>query len=817
MESVFRDFRVALRMLSRQRIFTLFAVLSVALGIGASTAIFSMVKGVFLGRLPVADPQELISIFTLQDATPGTFFVSYPNYEDFRDRLEVFSGVIAYRPMGVRLTGGATPEMVPGDIVSGNYFDVLGVRAAHGRTFLPDEDQTPGSHPVVVLSHRLWQRQFNSDPAAVGRTLFLNDHPFTVVGVLPASFTSLHVHGAPELFVPMMMHDQVLSGQAREWFPFRDALLFFVVGRLAEGVSFAQAEAATNALFSQLYEAFPKDNEGLSLSILPLTQASIHPNVRQRYVMIGGLLMTLVALLMLIACVNVANMLIARAVDRQGEIALRTALGASRWRITRQLLTESLVLALLGAVVGLAVAVGLRDLLWALRPPVLHDGLEIGLDLQVLGFVLALTVVTGLLFGLAPVLQTRKIDLVPELKQGDRSGAARRRGWGPGGLLVVAQVALSLIAMIGMALFVSSLRNLQQVDPGFQTEQLIVMGLDLGPQQLEAAQGRQFFSTVKERAASVPGVRAVTLGQGRMLTGGGFRSGVVIAGRETDGGGPGPMATVDPVGEDYFETLGMQLVTGRLLDATDRETTRPVAVVNETMAARYWPGESAVGRRFRLDGIEGEREVVGVVRDAAYAGVSDDPQPHVFLPLAQLYSPAMTLYARTDVEPQAVLGPLRREIQALAPDLPLQRVQTMEETLQRALWAPRLGAWLIGLFGVLAVLLSAIGLYGVVAYAVRRSRRQIGIRMAVGARRGEVLVLYLKRGMILVAVGIVLGWLAAFLFAPKVADLLFSIEATNLAIFAGAALLLAAVGLVAIFFPARKAATVNPIEVLRDE
>ncbi len=815
LEDLGRDVVFALRTLAGRPGFTLFALLSLALGIGANTAIFSLTKAVFLRSIPVHEPERLVSVFATDTAQPGFLLVSYPNYRDVRDLNRAFSGVASYRPVMVRLSGeGGAPDVLPGDLVSGNYFEVLGVRAEVGRIFGPPEDQVPGRNPVVVLSHSLWSRRFGADPQVIGRQVELNGHPFTVIGVLDRTFNSLSVHGAPAFFVPSTMYGQVLTGLARERFEARNTLMTFAVGRLKPGVDARAAEAEVKRLADLLRREHPLDNRTSGLTSMPLIEATIHPDLQRQFSLSGGIVITTVLLLLLTACANVANLQLARALERRKEMAIRTSVGAGRGRLARQLLTEGMVLALLGGAAGLLVAVWLRNVLWALRPAMVDGFLDVSLDGQVLAFALAISVASGLLFGLVPLALVLGFQPVAELQAGEGGQLRRGQRFSLRGALVGLQVMLALISLVGAGLFLGSLQKMRSLDAGFDAENLAVVELNAGWQDLDEPAGEELFRRAVERVESLPGVRSVGLARGLPLAGGAFRSGMAVEGGEVSAK-DAPSVSVDPVSASFFATLGIPILQGRGFTAADREGAPAVAVINQTMARRFWPDQDAVGRRFRLTLADLPIEVVGVARDAKYDSLAEEPQPYAYVHLEQRYSPDVVLYARAEKDASALLETIRREIQTIAPDLPLTQVETMQDTLDRSLWGARMGASLLTLFAVLAVCLSAIGIYGVMARAVGSRRRELGIRMALGAARGDVLRMIVIDGMRQVAIGVVLGLVLAALAAPAVSGLLFDFSSIAPLVFGGAALLLVLVALVAMLLPARHASALDPSRAIR--
>jgi predicted permease len=821
METLLQDLKYGLRMLIKSPAFTAVAILSLALGIGANTTIFTLVNAVFFQPLPVAEASRLMTVFGTDEKNSGQFLnfmpISYLNYKDYRDQNDTFSGLVAFQAVGMSLSGNGEPEQLNGLIATGNYFDVLGVKAARGRTFLPEEDVTPGTHPVVVISHGLWKRRLGGDPSIVGKTLTLNNQAYTVIGIAPEKFRGTQAIGNVDFWVPMMMYNQVFAGLFREWVNSRRALLFFVMGRLKPGVSMEQAQTALQAIGRRLEQEYPKDNEKRNVKLLPLTQTTINPNQRELFVSAGGLLTTVVGLVLLIACANVANLLLSRATARKKEIAIRTALGAKRNRIIRQLLTESVLLSLLGGAMGLILAYWGRDLLWAFRPPFFdQNDIDLSLDGRVLGFTITLSLLTGIIFGLFPALQVSRPDLVGELKDKNSQSSRASGIFNLRNLLVVFQVALSLVALIGAGLFLRSLSNAQQLNPGFETEKLLVLSFNVGAQGYTDVRGQEFYRQVQERVGSLPGVSSAVVATNPPLAGGLMRS-VSIEGQEAPPGGRGILTMINAIGTKYFETLGIPIIRGRSFTETDRENMPKVAIVNEAMAKRFWSGDDPIGKRFKFFGDDNPIEVVGIAKDTSIINLGEDSRPLVYLPLLQNYSAFITLHVRSSGDPSTITATVRKEVQAMDQNMPLTGVSTIDEIINQALWAPRIGASLLAIFGLLALLLASVGIYGVLSYTVNQRSREIGIRMALGAQTRDILNLFLKQGMALVLAGVVLGLGAGFILTRLIANLLYGVTAADPITFAGTALLLSFVALCATIIPARKAAKVDPMVALRYE
>jgi predicted permease len=810
-------------MLMKKPGFTVVAVLTLALGIGANTAIFTIINAVFLNPLPVADASRLVDVYTFDAKNSvGNFTLlttSFRNYEDYRDQNDVFSGLADFAFAPLVLSGRGDPQQIPGMLVTANYFDVLGVKPVAGRAFQPDEDKSEGGSPVAVISFSLWTRMFGSDPNIIGSTLTLNGSAYTVIGVAPPGFRGTNLLAQPDcIWIPVSMHAQVLTGPFGEFFMDRRALFTQIVGRLKPGATVEQAEASLKTIAARLEKAYPAENEGRSVRLVPTVQTAIGgANQQQQFVRAGGLLMTMVSLVLLIACVNLANLLLSRAAAREKEMGVRTALGASRRRLLRQLLTESLVLSLLGGAVGLAVADWGCRVLWSFRPPFLgEDVISLQLDDRVFGYTFVISLVTGLLFGLVPALKASDPNLNEVLKVSGRGGVL---GWGRGrlrSLLIASEFALAMIALVGAGLFLRSLQQAQRIDPGFESEKLFVMAFNLGAARYDEARGQQFYREAVERARSVPGVEAATI-SANFPVGGGFGRSVFPEGQAREPGQRGILVNTNPVGLGYFEAVRTSLVRGRDFNDGDRVNTTRVAVVNEAFARRFWPNQEAVGKRFSFFGDDFLHEVVGVVRNTVVFQIGEEPQPSVYLPLRQNYSPFATLQVRTSVPPEQALPTVRQRVQEIDRNLALTNVTTIREILGQGLWAPRMGAALLGVFGVLALVLAAVGIYGVMANAVSQRTQEIGLRMALGATQGNILKLVIRQGMVLALIGVAIGLAASLSAVQFVASLLFGISATDPITFASIPALLMIVALLACYIPARRATKVDPMVALRYE
>ena len=817
-----QDIRYALRTMRKSPGFVAVAVITLALGIGANTAIFTVVNAVFFNPIPVHDPNRLLSLFTTDQRNRGglnNFLpVSYPNGEDIQRRAQSFSGVALEIFSTVSMTINGHPDTYNANLATGNYFDVLGVKPALGRTFRPDEDREAGAGPVIVLNHGFWERKFAANPNVIGQNVLLNGQGFTIIGVAPRGFQGTAVLGGPDMWVPISMHDQVLSGFNKEWFNERRFLGTFAVARLKPGVTEAQARAELQALGSDLQREFPVPNTGRSFTSLPLLQSAINPNLRALFTRAGALMMTVVGLVLLIACANIANLLLARAAGRKREICIRLAVGASRSRIVAQLLTEATILAVAGGALGIGLALLGRNLLWQYRPPFLQQSyLNLALDSRVLLFTLCIALGTGLIFGLAPALQATRPNLVLELKERAGGEVFTGRRFGLRHAFIVAQVALCMVALIGAGLFLLSLRNAQETDPGFNTQNLAMLSFDLGSLNYDPPRVKEFQRRALEAVQSMPGVQAATLASDVPLFGGGFSRSVFPEGQEGSSTRNGVLVTTDQVAAGYLQTMGIPLMHGRDFDTAVREQSPKVAIINETAAHRFWPDQDPLGKRFKFYGENDFVQVIGVAHDAKYVTLGEDPQPYIYLPLIQNPSPAVTLFFRTTSDPNNLLGAVRKQVQALDPNLPLVNVWPIGEVIHQALWAARFSAGLLSIFAFVAVLLCAVGIYGVVGYTVGLRVREIGIRLALGAQPSDVALMIMRQSATTLSVGLAIGLVCAFVLARFISNLLYGMSGTSPTAFLLTALLLAAVGLLASYVPARRAAAVDPLLAVRNE
>jgi len=813
LQGIGQDVRYGIRSLRHSPAFTLTAILCLGLGIGANSAIFSLVNALLLRPLPVKEPSRLVRLYTRVERPeePERAWVggsSYPDFADLRDASgDVFSGMAAEFNSHVSLLRGDEPERGSAALVSGNYFDLLGVPAEIGRTFAPDEDSTPGAHPVAVLSHDAFRDRFASDPGIVGRSLVVNGRPFTVIGVIPAWFQGIDAERAPELWVPMAMQATIIPSRA--WLEARGAGWLAMFGRLKEGVTGDQARSALEVIYARLASTYPRTNRGRTPVVEPASR--LGRSDREKIISILVLLLVVAALVLLVACANVAGLLLARSASRAKELAVRASLGAGRGRIVRQLLTEGFLLSLAGGACAMLLAAWSADLLEALSLP---PSLDLSLDARVVGFTVAASILTTLLFGLAPARRATRRDLLPVLGEASRTASSRSRSHS---ILSIAQIALSLVLLVTAGLFLRSVQKAQSVDPGFNPDHVLTFAIDPGLQGYTEARGRDLYDRLLERIGSTPGVVSATLAALVPLGHAWQGQTVIVEGSAPPTEEAAPMVGANTVGPGYFETLRMPLVRGRGITRADGESAPGVVVVNETMARRFWPGAEALGRRLKLAGKdEPWREVVGVAADGKYLNLAEESQSMMYLPFAQAYESQAHLVVRTEGDPAAAAAGFRREVTSLDRTLPVFDVKTLSSLTVDA-EERRLTATLLAVFGGLGLLLAAVGLYGLIASLVAGRTREIGVRVALGAAPSAILKLFLVHGAKLIAAGLAIGSLLALAATRLLQESLFGVTPTDGITFAAVALVLTAAGLAATWIPARRAARVDPIIALRNE
>jgi predicted permease len=820
MHNLIKDLRYAVRIFSKNPGVTVVAIVTLALGIGANAAIFSAVSSFLLRPMPVPRPDELIRPAEMAEDTGLRDEFSYPDFVDYRNQSTVFAGLAAEDMIQAALNTQDQSDVIYGQVVSGNYFDIMEIKQFMGRAFLPEEDNARGAHPVVVVGHSLWQRRLGSDPNIVGKAVRLNNREYQVIGVAPASFKGSKFGLSMDFWVPMAMVED-LRGDAK-LLEARDSHWMNVIGRLKPGVTLAQASAEFSAIATRLNQTYPDDRANT-------TQGKVLTELEGRWQEAFGIIrssaavaMGIVGLILLIACANVANLLLARAAARRKEIGIRLALGASRRRLIRQLLTESLLLSLAGGTLGLLLAYWITYLLQGFIPVLQYNVVDnfFSLDTRALLYTFAISIASGIFFGLAPAWHSSNPDVVPVLKGGSEAAQrGRTRRFTLRNSLVVAQVALSLTVLVCGGLFIKSFRHAQTMDPGFGTKNALLVSLNPRLVGYNDEQSRNLYRQVIERAASLPGVEAAAcvmllpLGDSSNSTGPVLKEGETLA-----RGSAGRDIMVNVVSPGYFKAIQIPLLEGRDFDDRDQAKTERVIIVNQKMAQTLWPGESAVGKRIFIgpdshDGLE----VVGVVKTGKYRALAEDPKPYFYYPITQQRPGSMTLVIRTTGDPHGVVGAIRSEIGSIDRRVPLFAIKTMAEHMTWPLWGPNMAATLSLAFGLVAILLSAVGLYSVMAYVVSQRTREVGIRMALGANRHEVLKMITAQGMRLAAVGVVIGLVFALALAKVLSSLLIGIGTYDISVFVIVSLLLAAVAFIASYLPARRATKIDPLKALRYE
>jgi predicted permease len=820
-----RDLRYGIRGLLRSPGFTVVSILTISLGIGVNSTIFSLVNAVLLKPLPVERSEELVDVYghTVTASTHDSN--SYPNFLDYKARTETLSGMIAYTNFFANLSIEGSSELTIGEIVSEDYFRVLGVQPARGRTFLAEDFQAVGSSPVAVLSHGFWQSRFGGDPDVLGRTFRMNGIVYTVVGVVPRSFRGMFPAVTPQMWIPLSMIEEVeplgnnrTSGASTgpTILDRRGRHFLWVKGRMKPGVEVETARAELEGIAAQLSAEYPETNELERVAVLKSNDVAINPDFDRTVAPAGMVLLGAVGLVLLVACANLANMLLARATSRRRELAVRIALGAGRGRLIRQMLTESLTLALLGGGVAMLLALWLTGIIAGYQPPLPIDlGVDIAPDWRVLVFTLVVAAGTGVIFGIVPALRASRPNLVPALKDaGDAQSGARRRVELRDALVVV-QVAVSVVLLVAGSLMVRSLGAADDVVYPYDVSRTAYLGLAMEMNGYDAQEAGAFYATGKLRLQALPGVEAVGLTSRVPLSLNNNGFGLFIDGHQSSASDRPYGMDGARVDEGYFDALGLEIVEGRGILPEDRDEMRRVAVVTRTMASRYWPGERATGQQFRLAWGGEPYEIVGVVEDYRVDTPGEDPKPYIHLPLGREGSYA-NYVVRTATPAAPIVRELERELRALDPDLVFLETGPFQELADVRLFPIRAGAWLIGIFGGLALLLAVVGLYGVIGYSVSRRVREIGIRKALGAEDGSTLALVLRQGMTMVGVGFLVGAALAVLAAGVLSSVLY-VSPFDLPSFGITFLVLGCAAALANLIPAHRAARVDPAIALRGE
>jgi putative ABC transport system permease protein len=792
--TIWLDVRYAARSFLKSPGFTLVALIAIALGIGANTAIFSVVNAVLLRALPYRDAGRLVAVWEDNRPRHRPHNVDSPaNFVEWQQQAQSFDGMAAFYDARLSLTGAGDPVEIPAQVATANLFSVLGAEAELGRTFTPEEGE-PGHDAVVVISHGFWLRRFGGARDVVGKTVALNGHNVTIIGVMPADFK-------------WFIKENSLGGKPADlWTPTkivaRSGRFLSAVARLKPNVTFAQAQAEMTTIASRLEQQRPEFDTGWGVTLVPVREQLAGEIKTPLLILLGA-----VAFVLLIACANVANLMLARAASRSKEIAIRAALGAGRWRVVRQLLTESLMLALAGGVVGLLLAEWGVAALVALSPPNLFGASEVGVSLPVLGFTFGVSLLTGVVFGLLPALEASRFDPNEALKESGRGNTGGARSRRARSAFVVAQVALALVLLVGAGLMIKSFARLQSVDPGFDAKNLLTLNVLLPASKYKEEPKRvAFFRQAVERIKALPGVRSVAVVSELPFAALGSATDFNIEGRPEPPRGEEFVTDVRAADENYFRTMNIPILNGRAFTPQEGSEDRHVAIINETLARKYFAGENPIGKR-----------IVGVVGDARYDKLETEPRAMVYWTHPQLAGTRMMLVVRADNDPLNLAPSVEREIQAIDKDQPVADVRTMESWLGESVARARFGTLLLAVFACLALLLAAVGIYGVMAYTVAQRQHEIGIRMALGAQTRDVLRMIVRQGMMMTLIGVALGLAGGLALTRVISGLLFGVSATDPLTFAGVATLLIAVSLVACLVPARRATRVDPMIALRYE
>jgi predicted permease len=828
MKNFWQDVRFAIRMLAKSRAFTFVAVVSLAIGIGANTAIFSLGKTLLFPALPFEESARLVDVHEAVGSHSGPLSVSYPAYQNFQDENKVFSSLMCWGELPLSLTTSEGAQQTFGMIVSGNYFETLGVRPALGRFFQPEEDRTPGTHAVAVISRRFWQRRFGGEREIIGRVVTLNGTPFTVIGVAPEKFTSTISVYAPDVWVPVMMQEQVMP--ARRLLGARDAEWLYMTGRLKPGVAVEEAQANVSSILGNLAAAYPEMNsrEGepeRNRDSAELVAVGSLPR-EERVALIGflGLMLAVVSLVLLIACANLTSLLMTRAMARRREIAVRLALGASRWRLVRQLLTESVLLSLMGGALGVLLAFWMIDLLLAFKPSIeIPLELNVSIDLRVLAWTFALSLATGIVFGLLPALQSSKTDLTSALK--DDARGAGFRGSRLRDLFVAGQIAMSLLLLVCAGLFVRALAHASTVHPGAEPAQVQTVTFDPRFLGYDEVRTQRFYSQLLERVRALPVIEGAGLAM--IIPVGNAQAGTIIgvegdesfAADLTDEHAAGVHTEYNIITPGYLQTMKIPLLRGRDFTDADRAGAANYAIIDDTMARRYFARVDPIGRRFK--DAEKTYEIIGVAESGSLRDLSREPRPFVYLPFAQRggenFNSRMVLHVRSSRGAGEVYAAIRREVALIDKNIPLQEPMPVSDYMKFSLLPQRIMTGVAGVFGLTGLVLAGLGIFGMVSYSVAQRTHEIGVRLALGAQGADVLKLILRQGLRVTLLGSVVGLVCAFAVTRFLESLLFGVSATDAITFIGVSLVLALVAILASYIPALRATKVDPLIALRYE
>jgi macrolide transport system ATP-binding/permease protein len=822
MLNLWKDIQYALRTLSKNPGFAIIGILTLALGMAVNTTLFSVVNGFLLRPLPVPHPEQITVFALVQSAVPGNHHFSYPDFEDLRDQSDSFSDVFAFR---VSLAGLAADEHADHCLisrVSSNYFSALGIQPGYGRLILPTEGRTPGADPVLVLGYSYWRRRFGSDPNVVGKQVVINEHPFTIVGVAPQEFKGTYSVLDMDAYVPFSaeMAEDADNLVQKNWTD-RTSRGLTIMGRLKPGVTIPQAQASLKVLAERIANQHPETEKGIDVRLYPEKLARPEPDPQNPVPAVAIAFMALAGLVLLVACFNIANVLLVRATVRQREMAIRAALGAGHGRLVRQYLTESLLLAFLGGGAGLLLGSWASGILGSLR---FGSDLPIEFDFHpdatVYLFSLGTVLLTGLIVGIVPALRAARTNVISVLHEGGRGSSSGPRRQFARNTLVVAQVAGSLVLLVVAGLFLRSLDKAEKISLGFNPDHILDLSMDVAQIGYKEPRGREVYREMERRIRALPGVASVaeafTVPMGLVSAG----DRLSIENRALEAGEQPPDVNYNAVTPGYFDTIQMPLLRGRTFTDSDSEKAPLVAIINQTMAKQFWPKQDALGKRFSNKGPKGPfLEVVGVVEDAKYQNVTEDPQPYFYVPLEQTYMSMRTIHVRTSVPPETLALQIESQIHSLASDVPITQVQSMTQALQGAngFFFFRFGAQLTATMGLLGLVLAVVGIYSVVSYAAAQRTQEIGIRIAMGASPRDILKMVLRQGLGVVAVGLALGLVIALAGTRVMGDLFVGIKPSDPVTFTAVVLLLTGIALFACWIPARRATRIDPLHALRHE
>jgi putative ABC transport system permease protein len=824
MHTFWQDLKFGARMLAKSPGLTAIVVVTLALGIGANTATFSIVNGALLRPLPVRAPEQIMVLAPEEKgASLQGYNMSYLDLVDYRKQVSTFSDLFAYEINLAGLSADGRAEEIAVSCVTGNYFSALGLQPTLGRLFLPGEGEKPGEAGMIVLGYSYWQKRFGGDPRAVGKQVRVDGKPATIVGVAPKGFGGVFAIFEMDAYLPLNMGPGF--GQGPNGFGYyRGVRMLRALGRLNPGVSLAQAQSSFDVAASHLAEQYPADDKGVTVRVIPEKRARPVPDVSNIVPLVAGSFLALATLVLLLACMNVANILLGRAMARRGEMGIRAALGAGRGRLIAQVLTESILLALMGAAAGVILGQWANNLLGSTFEQAASDmplHLDWGLDWRVFSYALGIAIFTGMIVGVSPALRASGTNVNEVLREGGRSDSAHAGHHRLRNVLVVAQIAGSLVLLIATGLFVRSLWNIQRTSLGFDPDHVLNVTVDPQGIGYDEPRTRGFYRELEARVRMLPGVKSVALASSVPMGISNEPRGLYVEGHPLAAGQQPPRVLLNRVDPPYFEMMRVPLLRGRGFAETDNKTVPRVAIVNQKMAKQFWPNEDPIGKRFSIFGPSGPfTEVVGVAQDAKYHVVAfEEPMPYFYVPYAQDYTSMMNLQIRSAVTPESLIAPVQQVIRSLAPDLPIYDVRTMKQGLGglNGFLFFRMGAVLAAVMGLIGLTLAVAGVYGVVSYNAAQRTHEVGIRMALGAGRLQILGLIVRQGMGLVIVGVLFGLVASWALARTMARLLVAVSATDPLTFAGVTLLLAAIALWACYLPARRAMRLDPMAALRYE